>query len=90
MLDRLKSVRRDLGSHLKVCTLVLKDPRTPKLPKILLWLALSYTILPFDIIPDSIPVVGHLDDMVIVPFLVLRAMRLTPQEIVSDCESCEI
>lgn len=92
MLDRLKSIGRYLRQHLKVYTLVMKDPRTPKLPRILLWLAVSYTLLPFDIIPDFIPVVGHFDDLIIVPLLVLLALRLIPKEVVSDCrllKECE-
>ena len=60
---------------------ILNDPRTPRLPKMLLWLALGYLALPFDLIPDGLPLIGHLDDAVIVPLLLLLAMRLTPPEV---------
>jgi uncharacterized membrane protein YkvA (DUF1232 family) len=85
MLDRLKSIGRNLQDKIKVYQLVLKDSRTPKLAKFLLWLAVGYALLPFDIIPDFIPVVGHIDDIIIVPALVFIALRMVPKEVVEDC-----
>lgn len=85
MLDRLKSIGRNLKHELKVYKLVLKDSRTPKLAKFLLALAIGYALLPFDIIPDFIPVIGFLDDVIIVPALVIAALKLIPKEVVEDC-----
>lgn len=85
LMDSLKEAGRGLKRKLALYRLVLKDPRTPVMPKILLWLAVGYTLLPFDLIPDFLPVVGHIDDVIIVPLLVVIAMRLIPAEIVEDC-----
>lgn len=83
--DRLKAIGRTFKRELRVYQLVLRDPRTPKLAKILLGLAVGYVLLPFDLIPDFIPVIGHLDDVIIVPGLVFLALKLLPVEIVAEC-----
>lgn len=63
---------------------VLKDARTPKLSKFFLGLAVGYALNPIDIIPDFIPVLGYLDDLVIVPVLVLTAVKLIPKELLQE------
>jgi uncharacterized membrane protein YkvA (DUF1232 family) len=87
MFQRLQSTAKRLRQEIKVYQLVLKDPRTPKLAKILLGLALGYALLPFDLIPDFIPVIGHLDDLIIVPVLVILALKMVPQDVVDDCRA---
>jgi uncharacterized membrane protein YkvA (DUF1232 family) len=82
-------VLRDMAQRLKtefaVYRLALKHPQTPWLAKVLLGLALGYVLLPFDLIPDFIPVIGHLDDLVIVPGLVYLALKLIPEEVMAEC-----
>lgn len=85
MFEKLKSIGRNLKRELSVYQLVLKDTRTPKISKILLGLAIGYTLLPFDLIPDFIPVIGHLDDVILVPLLVIVALKFIPQVVVDDC-----
>ena len=60
-------------------------PQTPKLAKGLLWLAMGYLVLPFDLIPDFIPVIGQLDELVIIPTLLYFALKLTPVEVRQYC-----
>jgi uncharacterized membrane protein YkvA (DUF1232 family) len=62
----------------------LRDARAPALAKFFLGLALGYLCMPFDLIPDFIPVIGHLDDATIVPLLVFAVLRAVPSEMVSE------
>jgi uncharacterized membrane protein YkvA (DUF1232 family) len=85
MFDRLKNLGGMFVRELKVYRLVLKDPRTPALPKLLLALAVGYALLPIDLIPDWIPVLGQLDDLIIVPALVWLALKMIPREVIEEC-----
>jgi uncharacterized membrane protein YkvA (DUF1232 family) len=82
---KLQNIARAFKRELRVYQLVLKDPRTPRLAKIFLGLAVGYVLLPFDLIPDFLPIIGHLDDAIIVPALVFLALKLIPSEIVVEC-----
>ena len=55
------------------------------LAKFLLGMAVGYVLLPFDLIPDFIPVIGQLDDLVIVPLLIYLALMMIPARIVEQC-----
>ncbi len=81
----LRDTAARLKTELAVYRLVIKHPHTPLLAKMLLWLAVAYALLPFDLIPDFIPVIGHLDDLVIVPGLVVLALWLIPKDVVAEC-----
>ena len=87
MLSEFKYIARRLKAELKVYQLVLKDKRTPRLAKFILGSAVGYLLLPFDIIPDFIPVIGHLDDAIIVPALVVLALKIIPKEVIEDCRN---
>ena len=82
---KLQEVAKLFKRELRIYQLVLKDPRTPKLAKLLLGLAVGYGLLPFDLIPDFIPIIGHIDDVIIVPGLVFLALKFIPAEIVAEC-----
>ena len=64
---------------------VLRHGETPRLAKILLGAALGYLLLPFDIIPDFIPVFGQLDELVVVPLLVWAATKTIPPDVLAEC-----
>jgi len=87
MFETLKAAARSITREVRVYRLVLRDQRTPKLAKVLLWLALGYAALPFDLVPDFLPIIGHLDDLIIVPTLVIVALKLIPSEVVEDCRA---
>lgn len=60
---------------------IVQDTRTPRISKILLLSALAYLSSPIDLIPDFIPVLGQLDDIVIVPTLIWLALLIVPLEV---------
>ena len=84
-MTRLRLIAQTLRRELLVYRLALNHPQTPCAAKICLWLAIGYTLLPFDLVPDFVPIVGHLDDAVIVPGLILLAIKLTPPEVMAEC-----
>jgi len=81
----IKNLAQTFKKEIKLYALVIKDKRTPHLAKILLGSAISYLFMPFDLIPDFIPVLGQLDDLIIVPLLIFIALKLIPTEVVNDC-----
>jgi uncharacterized membrane protein YkvA (DUF1232 family) len=84
VFERGKDMARLFKRELIVYQRVLKDERTPARSKVFLGLAIAYLCMPFDLIPDFIPVIGHLDDAVIIPALVFVALRCVPHEVVSE------
>lgn len=84
---RWKVVAQRFKEELRVYRLVLQDDRTPKLAKWLLGIAVAYALSPVDLIPDFIPVIGHLDDIVILPLLVITAVKLIPPSVIEDCRA---
>ncbi len=82
--NRLKVIGRNVKTEIKIYQAVIKDKRTPLLGKFFLGMAVGYFFLPFDLIPDFIPIVGHLDDIVIIPALVIIALKIIPKEIVDE------
>jgi uncharacterized membrane protein YkvA (DUF1232 family) len=82
--ERSKQIARSFKRELVVYQRVLQDERTPVAAKLFLALAIGYLCMPFDLIPDFIPVVGHLDDAIVIPALVFAALNLVPREIVSE------
>jgi uncharacterized membrane protein YkvA (DUF1232 family) len=82
---KLKSFAEKFKYKIRTCQFVLQHPRTPKLSKWLLGFAVGYALLPFDLIPDFIPVIGYLDDAIILPGLIFIAWKITPKEILEEC-----
>ena len=76
-------VSRFIG-EIHVYRRVMEHPYCPKTARILLGAAVFYAISPVDIIPDFIPVIGHLDDIVIIPILVFLSLRLLPSGLVDE------
>lgn len=85
MSQKLKMLVNHFKDELNVYRLVLKHERTPWLARIVLGAAIAYFVSPIDLIPDAIPVLGQLDDLLIVPGLVALALRIVPKDVVDQC-----
>ena len=83
--ERARTFTRTIKREIRVYQQVLKHPRTLWYARGVLGLALAYLLSPIDLIPDFIPVLGHLDDVLIVPALVALALRLIPKEVITEC-----
>ena len=76
------------AKKLKKLTLVVyfaaRDPRTPFLVRIIALLIAAYALSPIDLIPDFIPVIGYLDDIILIPLGLALVVKLTPDQVIED------
>ena len=84
LLNSLKEKARKLKSDAAVLIIAYKDTRTPLIAKILIGLTVGYLLSPIDLIPDFIPVVGLLDDLIIVPALIAISIKLIPEVVLDE------
>ncbi len=84
MLEKLKSRARALKNEAYAIYLAAKDPRTPWYAKALIYFVVAHTFSPIDLIPDFIPILGLLDDIIITPLGIALAIRLIPAEVLAD------
>lgn len=84
MLDKLKSHARALKNEAFAVYLAAKDPRTPWYAKALIFFVVAHTFSPIDLIPDFIPVLGYLDDLIITPLELALAIQLIPAEVLEE------
>ena len=87
MRARLAALAAVFKRELAVYRCALSHPRTPLAARLLLGAAVGYALLPFDLIPDFLPLIGHLDDLIIVPGLVWLALRLIPAAVMDECRA---
>lgn len=73
-----------LLAHVKLLWALYRDPRTPTSYKVLVWALFAYLLMPFDIIPDFIPVLGQLDDLLVVSLGYKLLMRLCPAQLIEE------
>lgn len=79
--QKLLSLRDDVYA----LYLASKDPRTPWRAKALILFTIGYFLSPIDLIPDFIPVLGYVDDIVIIPILAAIAVKMIPKEVMDEC-----
>ena len=86
-MSKLKDRAKKLKTDIPAVFLALKDKRTPWYAKILAAVIVVYALSPIDFIPDFIPVLGYLDDLIILPALIALCIKCIPGEVLADCRS---
>lgn len=84
VLSKLKQKAKELKSEAQVLMIAYKDKQTPLLAKILIGITVGYLLSPIDLIPDFIPVLGLLDDLIIVPALISLSIKLIPKNVLEN------
>lgn len=77
----LKELAKNIKADIPAVFIALKDQNTPIIAKIFAGITVGYALSPIDLIPDFIPVLGYLDDIIILPVLVMVTIKLIPDEV---------
>ena len=85
MLTSLKQRARGLKRDTYALYLACRDPRTPWYAKAFAGAIVAYALSPIDLIPDFLPVIGYLDDLIIVPAGLVLAVKMIPEPVLADC-----
>jgi uncharacterized membrane protein YkvA (DUF1232 family) len=84
MLARLKGWARQLKTNLTLLAVAARDPRVPLRAKLVAGFTLAYALSPIDLIPDFIPVLGYVDDLLLLPLGIWLALRLIPKPLLAE------
>ena len=85
IIIKLKEKARELKYNLSALYLAYKRKDVSIYAKAVIIITIGYALSPIDLIPDFIPVIGYLDDIIIVPFFIYLALKLIPKEIMDEC-----
>jgi uncharacterized membrane protein YkvA (DUF1232 family) len=83
-IDSLKGIVTDFKREFHVYRRILKDQRTPKISRVLLGCAALYAVMPFDLIPDVLPLVGQVDDAFVISTFVTLGLAFLPEGLVIE------
>ena len=81
----LKERARKLKTDIPALFLALKDKETPVLAKVLAGITVAYALSPIDLIPDFIPVLGYIDDIILLPMLIVATIKFIPKNVLDRC-----
>ena len=84
MIKSLKTFVSRFISEVDLYRRIIAHPRCPKLTRLFLGMAIVYALSPIDLIPDFIPVLGYIDDMLILPLLVFIALKSVPVDLLEE------
>jgi uncharacterized membrane protein YkvA (DUF1232 family) len=86
-IENWKKRAKDLKRETYALYLAYRDPRVPWYAKVVCACTVGYALSPIDLIPDFIPILGYLDDLIIVPAGLALAIKLIPEEVMCECRS---
>ena len=84
MLEKLKDTAKKIKKQIFILYFSYQDDRVAWYTKLFTACVVAYAFSPIDLIPDFIPVLGYLDDLILVPLGILLALRMLPQEVIDD------
>jgi len=84
--QEIKTKANELKRYTLVVYFAARDPRTPLLVRLIALLVAAYAFSPIDLIPDFIPVIGYLDDLLLIPIGMELIIRLSPPDVIEDAK----
>ena len=85
VIERLRGRARQLKRETIALYLACRDPRTPWFAKAFAAAVVAYALSPIDLIPDFVPIVGYLDDLILVPLGLSLAIKMIPDPVMAEC-----
>ena len=85
MIETWKARAHQLKTEVYALYLAYKDPRTPWYARIFAAVVVGFAFSPIDLIPDPIPILGYLDDLVLIPLGVFLALKMIPSQVMVEC-----
>jgi uncharacterized membrane protein YkvA (DUF1232 family) len=85
ILDRLKQHARRLKTEVYALYFAYRDPRVPWYARVFAACVVGYAFSPIDLIPDPIPILGYLDDLILIPIGITLALRMIPPPVMAEC-----
>lgn len=86
MMEKIKAWAKNLKRQTFVLYLAYKDNRVPWYAKLFIIGVVSYAFSPIDLIPDFIPILGFLDEVIILPIGIMFALKMIPKDVIANCE----
>lgn len=87
MLENFKTCVHHLKRETYALYLAARHPRTPWYAKLFVAGVVAYAFSPIDLIPDFVPVLGYLDDLILIPLGIVVAIKLVPPEVLAECHA---
>lgn len=84
-MQSLKQLARKLKNDVYTVYLASKDSRTPWYTRLIAAIIVAYALSPIDLIPDAIPILGYLDDLILIPFGIWLVLKLIPPSVLAEC-----